>query len=213
MTSTSHLSIRGMSCASCVAHIEKKLMGVPGVTQASVNLATEKAVVVTEDGVDAEALIDAVLKAGYEAALDSGEESKDPDDPASWHGDEEHATLRRDFQLAAILTLPVFVLEMGAHMIPSFHHLLSNRVGDQMNWWIQLVLTGAVLLLPGRRFFQKGVPSLLRLAPDMNSLVVLGTSAAYGFSVVATVAPGFLPEGTVNVYFEAAAVIVTLILL
>ena len=66
---------------------------------------------------------------------------------------------------------------------------------------------------PGLRFYRKGVPALLRLAPDMNSLVVLGSTAAWAYSVVATFAPGLLPQGTANVYFEASAVIVTLILL
>src|SRR5690625_5058448 len=70
-----------------------------------------------------------------------------------------------------------------------------------------------VLLLPGRRFYQQGIPALLRLAPDMNSLVAVGTFAAYAYSLVATFTPSLLPEGTVNVYYEAAAVIVTLILL
>src|SRR5690606_24292782 len=65
----------------------------------------------------------------------------------------------------------------------------------------------------GRRFYQKGLPLLLRMAPDMNSLVAVGTLAAYGYSVVATFMPGLLPAGTVNVYYEAAAVIVALILL
>src|SRR5690606_4664317 len=69
------------------------------------------------------------------------------------------------------------------------------------------------LAIPGRRFYQTGIPALLRLAPDMNSLVAVGTAAAFGYSVVATFAPGLLPAGTVNVYYEAAAVIVTLILL
>ena len=70
-----------------------------------------------------------------------------------------------------------------------------------------------ILFGPGRRFFQKGVPAMLRGTPDMNSLVTLGTAAAWGYSVVATFAPQLLPAGTANVYYEAAAVIVTLILL
>lgn len=76
-----------------------------------------------------------------------------------------------------------------------------------------MVLASVVQFGPGRRFYRKGVPALLRRAPDMNSLVVLGTSAAFGYSVVATLAPGLLPAGTANVYFEASAVIVTLVLL
>src|SRR5690606_24998348 len=81
------------------------------------------------------------------------------------------------------------------------------------SWALQFVLTTLVLAIPGRRFYLKGIPALLRLAPDMNSLVAVGTAAAYAYSVVATFAPRLLPEGTVNVYYEAAAVIVALILL
>jgi len=90
---------------------------------------------------------------------------------------------------------------------------VMNSIGMQNSWYLQFVLTTAVLLGPGLRFFAKGVPALVRLAPDMNSLVAVGTSAAYGYSLVATFAPALLPAGTVNVYYEAAAVIVTLILL
>src|SRR5690606_14312249 len=73
--------------------------------------------------------------------------------------------------------------------------------------------TTLVLAGPGRRFFQLGIPALLRGAPDMNALVALGATAAYLFSCIATFAPHWLPAQTVNVYYEAAAVIVTLILL
>ncbi|KAG1532686.1 hypothetical protein G6F50_016125 [Rhizopus delemar] len=86
-------------------------------------------------------------------------------------------------------------------------------LGMQASWYLQFALTLLVLAIPGRRFYQKGFPALLRLAPDMNSLVAVGTAAAFGYSVVATFAPRLLPAGTVNVYYEAAAVIVALILL
>jgi Cu+-exporting ATPase len=86
-------------------------------------------------------------------------------------------------------------------------------IGMRQSWIIQFVLASLVLFGPGLRFFRKGVPALLRGAPDMNSLVVLGTAAAWGYSVVATFLPGALPAGTANVYYEAAAVITTLILL
>jgi Au+-exporting ATPase len=83
----------------------------------------------------------------------------------------------------------------------------------QHSWYLQFVLTALVLIFPGRIFYTKGFPALWHLAPDMNSLVAVGTAAAFGYSVVATFLPGWLPAGTVNVYFEAAAVIVVLILL
>ena len=93
------------------------------------------------------------------------------------------------------------------------HMAVMNSIGMQNSWYIQFALTTVVLLGPGLRFYRKGFPALARLAPDMNSLVAVGTLAAFGYSLVATFAPGILPPGTQNVYFEAAAVIVTLILL
>jgi cation transport ATPase len=112
-----------------------------------------------------------------------------------------------------LLTLPVFVLEMGSHMFMGFHHWIAANIGTQNSWLLQFVLTTLVLLFPGRRFYTKGFPALFKGAPDMNSLVAVGSMAAYLYSVVATFMPQWLPEGTVFVYFEAAAVIVTLILL
>lgn len=115
--------------------------------------------------------------------------------------------------LASLLALPVFILEMGSHLIPGVHQLIDQTIGMQNSWYLQFILTTLVLVIPGRRFYQKGFPALFRLAPDMNSLVAVGTSAAYLFSIVATFIPNILPSGTVNVYYEAAAVIVALILL
>ena len=124
------------------------------------------------------------------------------------------ASSTRDFTLAAVLTAPVFLLEMGSHLIPGVHGLIEATIGMQGSWYIQFALTTLVLFGPGMRFYDEGLAgAAARLAPDMNSLVAVGTLAAYGYSLVATFAPGFLPPGTVNVYYEAAAVIVTLILL
>ena len=204
------LSVQGMTCASCVARVERALKAVPGVSQASVNLATEKAHV-QASGVSTAALIDAVARVGYAAVPVAGLPGQDAD--AAARRDAESSALRRDLIVAAVFALPVFILEMGAHMVPALHHLILNTIGSQMNWYIQFVLTTIVLFGPGLRFYRAGVPALLRLAPDMNSLVAMGATAAYAFSVVATFAPGLLPAGTVHVYYEAAAVIVTLILL
>src|SRR5690606_7781973 len=106
-----------------------------------------------------------------------------------------------------------FIIEMGSHLIPGVHALIERSIGMQASWYLQFVLTTLALVFPGRIFYTKGFPALLRLAPDMNSLVAVGTLAAYAYSVVATFWPSLLPAGTVNVYYEAAAVIVTLILL
>ena len=201
------LVIEGMTCASCVGRVERALRAVPGVVSAHVNLATEGASITGQ--AEPSRLIAAVEAVGFDARP---HRAQMPGDSASDRRDAEAGALRRDVIIAGALTLPVFVLEMGAHMIPGLHHLIEDTIGMQTNWLIQFVLTSLVLAIPGLRFYVHGFPALLRGAPDMNSLVAVGTGAAYAYSMVATFAPGLLPAGTVNVYYEAAAVIVTLIL-
>jgi heavy metal translocating P-type ATPase len=201
--------IEGMTCASCVARVERALKTVPGVTAANVNLATERATVTGT--ADLASLIGAIADAGYEAR--AAAETAIMSEESAAKKTAEEAALRRDVLFAAALTLPVFVLEMGSHLFMWVHMAVMNSIGMQNSWYIQFALTTVVLLGPGLRFYRKGFPALARLAPDMNSLVAVGTLAAFGYSLVATFAPGILPPGTQNVYFEAAAVIVTLILL
>ncbi len=203
------LAITGMNCASCVGRVEQALKAVPGVTEATVNLATERASVQGNAGSDT--LVAAVAGAGY-AAQPLGPSGMDTAQLDA-RKNAETAALKRDLAIAAVLTVPLFVVEMGAHFIPPVHRFVANTIGMQTSWYLQFVLTTLVLFGPGRRFFSYGVPALLRRTPDMNSLVVLGTSAAWGYSAIATFFPGVLPAGTANVYYEAAAVIVTLILL
>jgi Au+-exporting ATPase len=203
------LSIDGMTCASCVSRVEKALKAVPGVKEANVNLATERATITGTANVAA--LIAAIDKAGYDA---KEIQTAIPDQTEHLEKkDQERAELKRDLILATIFALPVFILEMGSHLIPGMHHLITQTIGIQNSWYLQFILTTLVLVIPGRRFYIHGLPALLRLAPDMNSLVAVGTLAAYLFSIVATFIPRILPAGTVNVYYEAAAVIVALILL
>jgi Au+-exporting ATPase len=205
-TNVQELSIDGMTCASCVARVERALRAVPGVTLANVNLVTETARI--EGVADAASLLAAIKQAGYDARL-----AVTVTETPAERREREAEGLTRDLMLAAVLTLPVFVLEMGGHMVPAFHHWVMMTIGQGMSWLIQFVLTTVVLAGPGRRFFLKGVPALLNGAPDMSSLVAVGSGAAWVYSTLATFLPGLLPPGTVAVYFEAAAMIVTLILL
>jgi Cu+-exporting ATPase len=208
--SQARLQTENMSCASCVGRAERALMAHPGVVTASVNLATETAhVTYLAGGTDADTLAQVVTDAGYPARSMDGEQTQD----ASARKADEAEDLRRSFLLAFAVAFPVFVLEMGSHLIPAIHTAIMQTIGFQTSWMIQFALTTVLLLGPGRRFYTTGYPALLRRAPDMNSLVALGTSAAYGFSVVALFAPALLPVASRAVYFEAAAVIVTLILL
>ena len=210
---TTELAIEEMTCASCVGRVEKALAQLPGVLEATVNLATERARVRHLAGVVATSDLEAAVeRAGYQSRRLSAQ-TPTADDQDAERRESEARGLRRSLLIAATLTLPVFILEMGSHLIPAMHHWVMGVLGEQTSWTIQFVLATLVLFGPGLRFFRKGVPALLRGAPDMNSLVSVGTAAAYGYSVVATFLPEVLPPGTANVYFEAAVVIVTLILL
>ncbi|MFN3616310.1 MAG: heavy metal translocating P-type ATPase, partial [Rubrimonas sp.] len=198
------IGVVGMTCASCVGRVESALKAVPGVTSAVVNLATGRATV--EGEADVDDLVAAVERAGYRAETTWRPAAANPEAEA------DTARQRRDALLAAALTAPVFALEMGGHVIPGAHELIMRTVGMWESWLAQFALTTLVLLFPGRSFYVQGMPALLRGAPDMRSLVAVGTLAAWGYSVVALFAPGLLPEGAAHVYFEAAAVIVTLVL-
>ncbi|MGY3436662.1 MULTISPECIES: heavy metal translocating P-type ATPase [unclassified Marinovum] len=203
-------NIASMSCASCVGRVDKALAAVPGVREVNVNLASETATVTYLEGVTSTAdLMRAAEEAGYPATpVEAGKTQ----DTAS-RKEEEARALSRRVALAAALALPVFLMEMGSHLIPAVHMLIEGTIGRQASWLIQFVLTTAVLFGPGRQFYLKGFPALLKGAPDMNSLVAVGTGAAYGYSLVATFLPSAMPEAVRAVYFEAAAVIVVLILI
>ena len=207
------LQVQGMTCASCVGRVERVLRRVPGVQEVAVNLATERARIKLLAGTPVQALVAAVMMAGYEAVPVVQEASAQASDAQAERQAAERQRLQRSLWLALVLALPVFILEMGGHLFPPLHTWIDATIGMRNSWLLQCALTSAVLLGPGRQFYRLGVPALLRGAPDMNSLVALGTAAAFAYSVVATFAPGLLPAGTVHVYFEAAAVIVALILL
>ncbi|MBQ2260649.1 MAG: copper-translocating P-type ATPase [Loktanella sp.] len=204
------LAIEGMSCAACVGRVDRALAMVPGVQSVVVNLATETATIILRDQSLSSARLSAVsTEAGYPAKPVVADQSVINAERKA----DEARNLSRATMIAAVLALPVFVLEMGAHMVPAFHHLIADIIGIQTSWLIQFVLTTLVLFGPGRVFFAKGLPALVKGAPDMNSLVALGTGAAWSYSVVATFLPAVIPADVRAVYFEAAAVIVVLILL
>lgn len=191
------LSIGGMHCASCVANVERALKKVPGVESASVNFATQEARVHTSSHVSPDVLAQAVHKAGYEAEVIVPESAGHDHS----HMRDEYPDTVRSFRTAAVLTVPVFILGMFF-----------------MNWypghWISLVLTTPVVFWSGRGFYTGAWAALRHKSSDMNTLIAMGTFAAYAYSLVALVAPGLLHSmgGHPHVYFETAAVITTLIL-
>ncbi|MBK1672823.1 heavy metal translocating P-type ATPase [Ectothiorhodospira shaposhnikovii] len=206
------LDVSGMSCAACSSRVQTLLERTPGVLEAGVNLATGQARVRIPAGtLSAADLARRITEAGYESRVhEAGPDREDRERAARKR---ELSRVRQALSLAAVLTLPILVLDMGGHVFPAFHHMVHGTLGTQTVYLLFFLLATGVQFGPGLSFYRKGGPALIRGAPDMNSLVMLGTSAAYGYSVVATFLPGILPAESVHVYYEASAVIITLVLL
>src|SRR5829696_2372496 len=192
--------VTGMTCASCVGRVEQALKKVPGVLEASVNLASEKATVeYLASAVELRDLEKAVEGAGYGVVR---EESSVEDTRGR-----EHEKLRADLLLAAGLTTLILVGSLP--MI--FGFMLPVPL-----WWLNLgllLLATPVQFWAGRRFYRGAWGALKHGQANMNTLVVMGTSAAYLYSVVATLAPQLFAAGRADVYFDTSALIITLILL
>lgn len=212
VTAQASLAVRGMTCANCVGRVERALKRVDGVLDATVNLATERATVrYLPAAAEVGTLKAAVRSAGYEVLDEAaGEERTDGERAAR---EAEVRALRRDLTLAAVFTVPLLLLVMVPMLVPALEMRLMNLVPMQTVFYLSFALASVVQFGPGRRFYRPGWRSLRHGSPDMNALVMIGTSAAYGYSVVATFLPMVLPAGTVHVYFEASAAIITLILL
>ncbi len=212
VTAQTSLSVEGMTCASCVGRVERALEKTSGVLGASVNLATEKATVTyLPDGVSPGSLKTAVRQAGYEVREDTPDRDRAETERERREG--ERRKLKRSLEVAAVFTTPLILLAMLPMLIPALETQLMRLAPMQTVFYLSFALATAVQFGPGRRFYRSGWPALRHGSPDMNSLVMLGTSAAYGYSVIATFLPQLLPAGTVHVYYEASAAIVTLILL
>ncbi|CAH2902877.1 MAG: Lead, cadmium, zinc and mercury transporting ATPase (EC (EC; Copper-translocating P-type ATPase (EC [uncultured Paraburkholderia sp.] len=217
-TRTAELEIGGMTCASCAMRVEKALAKVPGVASASVNLATETASVNLNAAAAAaasDALIAAVKKAGYEAALlappDAAPELADADvasAPETTAGaavptaaERKRSQTRRELVavlVCALLTLPLIVPMLGEWF--GLHAMLPP--------WLQFGLASIVQFVFGARFYRAAYRAVRAGAGNMDLLVALGTSAAYGISVYQLATH---PDDAMHLYFEASAVVITLV--
>ncbi len=191
-TESCTLDISGMTCASCSARVEKALNKVPGVFDASVNLATEQATVKLAQGASAAALIAAVERAGYGAQL------------PKTAGAAPAASTRAlpdwwPVALAIMLSLPLIA--------PMFASLFGARW--MLPGWLQLALATPVQFWLGARFYRAGWKALRAGSGNMDLLVAVGTSAAYGLSLYLLL----MHAGTMHLYFEASAVVISLVLL
>ncbi|HHH36915.1 MAG TPA: copper-translocating P-type ATPase [Gammaproteobacteria bacterium] len=203
------LPVRGMSCAACVRRVERALGRLRGLLDARVNLARERVSVdYLAPAVELAALREAITAAGYEVP----EEETNPDREQEGR-ERELARLRKDLRFAALFTLPLALLVMAPMVAPGLREFLERQLPAPAWHWLEALLATPVLFVAGARFYRLGLRELRHLSPGMNTLVMLGASAAYGYSLLALLAPGLFPAGTANFYFEAAAVIVTLILL
>lgn len=199
------VGVRGMTCASCVGRVERALKAQSGVLEVAVNLATERASVRYLAGaVRPEQLAEAISQAGYESY------DLVQDHEAGHEGG--GLRVRRDLKIAALLTIPVLVLSMGAIFVPGLRAVLDHLLSKAGRGWIEAVLTTVILWGPGRRFFRPGFIAYRHLAPDMNSLVMTGTGAAWLYSLLVLARPGLFPAQARELYFDSAAVIITVIL-
>ena len=212
VTAQAVFGVEGMTCAACVGRVERGLQKTPGVLDASVNLATERAsITYLPDAVSPAALKAAIRKAGYGVRDDSG--ARDRADVERDAREAERLELRTSLIVATIFTVPLLLFVMLPMLIPALEAQLMRLVPMQTLFYLSFILATVVQFGPGLRFLRSGWAALRHGSPDMNSLVLLGTSAAYLYSVVATFAPQLLPAETRHVYFEASAAIITLILL
>jgi Cu+-exporting ATPase len=203
--------VEGMTCASCVNRITRFLRQVDGVEDANVNLATESATVRFDPAAtDIVRLVGAVQAAGYVARVDRIE--ADGEGPAPTFAERNLADTRRRLIVAATLTVPLLLAIAQMTFAPALPSLLANG-------WFQLALATPVQLYAGWPFYRAAINGLRHGWADMNTLVVVGTSAAYGYSVAAITFPDFFraagigTAGEPPLYFDTAAVIITLILL
>jgi len=205
---TAEYAVSGMTCASCVARVEKGLKNAPGVKEASVNLANERARVVLDPSVTDPKFIENVVKeTGYGAELLSGGDSK--------HGAKQkeesaqkryYKKLKVSFLIAAVLSAPL--------LLAMFAGLLSiEALSFLHNPFLQLGLAIPVQFGIGWRFYRNGWHSLKAKSPGMDVLVAMGTSAAFFYSIYTGFFSAAAAAGNPHLYFEASALIITLVLL
>ncbi len=202
---TAHLKINGMSCASCVSRVEKAITDLTGVVEANVNLGAEEAKITYVPGmVDIEQMQAAVKDNGYEAITSE-------EDRREMTGEDTRDTAfqksKRKFIVSAALTVLILMLSLSDMLG------IAQAVPQQVKWTILFVLTTPVLFYAGAHFFVGTWKSFKHRAADMNTLIAVGTGSAYLYSTAATFLPFIFPDQLRHVYFDTAAVIITLILM
>ena len=210
-TRTVRFLVQGMTCANCTTRIERALKRVEGVVDATANLATDRATVhYAPTATNPNIFKAAIHDAGYKVLKEtSGQAFTEQSETVR---ERELRLIRRDLIVAIAFTTPLLLLSMLPMAIPSLFEWLDTWTSERTINLVSFVLASLVQFGPARRFYPPGWESLRQLSPDMNSLIMIGTSTAYGYSLIATFFPNVLPTRTVEVYFETSAAIVTLVL-
>ena len=207
------LPVEGMTCASCVARVEKAVSKFEGVSAVNVNLATEKVSLEYDPSVvDLNKLAATVEDIGYKLDLSVLQKEKNFSEEKHDYVDTHLKELKSDLVFAVVLTIPIAIINMGM-MWESF--FLNNFFSVEQINKILLLLTTPVLFISGKRFYKIFWNNLKHFSADMNSLVAIGTGAAYLFSLLLTLFPEIFSHANHNshVYFDTSAVIISLILL
>ncbi len=210
-TRTVRFLVQGMTCANCTTRIERALKRVEGVVDATANLATDRATVhYAPTATNPNIFKAAIHDAGYKVLKEtSGQAFTEQSETVR---ERELRLIHRDLIVAIAFTTPLLLLSMLPMAIPSLFEWLDTWTSERTINLVSFVLASLVQFGPARRFYRPGWESLRQLSPDMNSLIMIGTSTAYGYSLIATFFPNVLPTRTVEVYFETSAAIVTLVL-
>lgn len=202
------IGIQGMYCASCVAKVEKALKHTPGVLSASVDLAGEQAFVeYISEQVQIADLRSAIESTGYKATVTPTEEAVDTE---ALGREQEYQSLTRKWIFAAVIAVPVMIVGY-----PGWFPVLRDLSGGvvQLLWILSGAFTLPVLLYSGSHFFRGAWSAFKHHSADMNTLIAVGTAAAWLYSGVAVLFPGIFPEGTTEPFYDVVAVVIALVVL
>ncbi|MBA4383943.1 MAG: copper-translocating P-type ATPase [Anaerolinea sp.] len=202
------IGIENIRCASCVGFIENELKLSPGVLDASVNIATQEATVdYLPEQTTLSRLNSAIESWGYKTRPALSEEPADQQQAAN---DKEYRRLMKQFWFATIISLPVLITAY-----PQFIPLVKNWSMEtlRLSWIVTAILTMAVLIYSGNDFFTGAWAALKHRAANMNTLIALGTGAAWIYSTVAIVFPKIFPEGTSEPFYDVVSVVIALVVL
>ena len=207
-SSRMRIGIEGMNCASCVEKIEKALLKTPGVLSASVDLGSKEAQVdYLPEKTGKAAIHKAISSTGYKASSPNSEEPVDKEAEAR---DREYRSLTRKWIFAAIIAAPVMII--GFPQVFTFLQAISEHTW-RIIWMIVGVLMLPVLFYSGGHFFSGAVSAFKHRSADMNTLIALGTSAAWLYSGVALLLPQIFPEGTAEPFYDVVGVVIALVVL